>query len=89
MFKINYEKNENNPLFKQFKNKNMTNIKNCQNYIPIYNNFFKLNSNNFNSINLNNKNKILEINNKNTEQVFDCIVKYNEKNENKKTFIKF
>ena len=89
MFTINYKKNENDTLFKNFNNENLTNIKQCQNYVPIYDNFFKLNPNNFNSINLNNKNIILELKNKNTEQVFDCIVKCNEKNETKKTFIKF
>ena len=89
MFTINYKKNENDTLFKNFNNENLTNIKQCQNYVPIYNNFFKLNPNNFNSINLNNKNIILELKNKNTEQVFDCIVKCNEKNETKKTFIKY
>tara|TARA_B110000444_G_C18833817_1_gene594788 strand:- start:36 stop:1775 length:1740 start_codon:yes stop_codon:yes gene_type:complete len=89
MFAINYKKNENDTLFKNFNDENLTNIKLCQNYIPLYNSFFKLNPNNFNSINLNNKNIILELKKKNTEQIFDCIVKCNETNETKKTFIKF
>ena len=89
MFEINYEKNENNELFKQLKNETLTNIEFSQNYVPIYKNFFKLNKDNFNSINLNNKNKILEIKNKITEQIFECTVKYDKTIENKKTFIKF
>jgi hypothetical protein len=89
MFAINYKKNENDALFKHFNNENLANIQQCQNYIPIYNNFFKLNPNNFNSINLNNKNRIIGLNNKNTEQIFDCILRCNENNETIKTFIKF
>ena len=36
-------------------------IENCQNYIPLYNNYFQLNDNNYNSINLNNKFKLENI----------------------------
>ena len=58
---LNYKKNNNEILFSNFRNKDLLNIDNPQNYIPLYENFFSLNENNFNSINLNNKKRIVEI----------------------------
>ena len=58
---LHYKKNDNTQLFQSFKKNDFTNLTKIQNYIPIYNNFFKLNSNNFNSINLNHKHSIVEI----------------------------
>jgi hypothetical protein len=58
---LNYKKNNNEILFSNFRNKDLLNIDNPQNYIPLYENFFSLNENNFNSINLNNKKRIIEI----------------------------
>ena len=52
---ITYKKINNSQLFKNFEDKDLLNMIKCQNYIPIYNCFFKLTSNNFNSINLNNQ----------------------------------
>ena len=51
---ITYKKNNNNNLFDNFKDSKLLNMSECQNYIPLYNNFFTLNEKNFNSINLNN-----------------------------------
>ena len=39
---FNYKKNNNSLLFNE-KNKNLLEISEIQNYIPIYNNFFNLN----------------------------------------------
>jgi hypothetical protein len=50
---VNYQKRKNTNLFSKFTSNKYFNLTNCQNYIPIYNSFFSLNSNNFNSINLN------------------------------------
>ena len=47
---ITYKKNNNDILFKNLED--LVNIKNCQNYIPIYDRFFKLT--NINSIKYNN-----------------------------------
>ena len=52
---ITYKKSNNSQLFENFKNNELLNMESCQNYIPLYNNFFKLNHNNYNNINLNNK----------------------------------
>ena len=47
---IFYKKNNNEKLFKTLEN--ILDLKNNQNYIPIYNAFFDLNYTNYNSINL-------------------------------------
>jgi hypothetical protein len=52
----------------------------CQNFIPIYTNFFKLTSNNYNSINLNNQYVLYSLNKKLTENIFEGTVK-NENDE--------
>ena len=69
---LHYKKNYNSQLFESFKKSNLTNVKNIQNYIPIYKNFFNLTKNNHNAINLNHENSILEICCKKTEQQFKC-----------------
>tara|TARA_Y100001970_G_scaffold278111_1_gene383351 strand:+ start:1537 stop:3273 length:1737 start_codon:yes stop_codon:yes gene_type:complete len=85
---IHYSKNNNNKLFDTLKNDNFTSFTSIQNYIPIYKKFFNLNENNFNTINLNHKHKILEINKKNTYQIFNCIVQKKNKEKNN-LFFKF
>jgi hypothetical protein len=55
---INYKKNNNKQLFENFNNSDFLHIENSQNYFPLYNNFFNLNSTNYNAINLNNKYKL-------------------------------
>ena len=63
---INYSKNNNGQLFEQFKKEEYLNMKEVQNYIPIYDLYFSLNENNYNSINLNQYNKLegVSLNNK-------------------------
>ena len=55
---LNYKKNNNTQLFETISNNNFLDISNAQNYFPLYNNYFDLNSNNYNSINLNNNYKL-------------------------------
>jgi hypothetical protein len=60
-FQLNYQKVDNDKLFKNLEE--FLQIENPQNYIPIYNNFFKINETNYNHINLNSNfsiNKILD-----------------------------
>lgn len=59
MFKIDYQKNVNDRLFNNLEK--YLNVYNIQNYIPLYNKYFKLNETNYNSINLNNKYSICKI----------------------------
>ncbi len=64
---ITYIKNNNKVLFCNFEDKELLNIEKCQNYIPLYKNFFTLNNNNYNSINLNSKNTLNSLITKKTE----------------------
>ena len=50
---INYQKRKNLNLFNKFQSNPNISLSNIQNYIPIYDKFFSLNSTNFNAINLN------------------------------------
>ena len=61
---LNYRKNNNKPLFEKISNNNFLDITNVQNYFPLYNNYFDLNSNNYNTINLNNSYKLEDISEK-------------------------
>ena len=77
---LNYKKNNNQVLFNNFLDKELLNLENPQNYIPIYNNFFSLNDKNYNSINLNNKYSLVEIKKKISENKYLCIVLDENKN---------
>ena len=55
---LNYRKNNNKQLFETISNNNFLDVTNVQNYFPLYNNYFDLNSNNYNAINLNNSYKL-------------------------------
>lgn len=86
-FKINYQKNDNETLFKTLEKE--LNVYEIQNYIPIYTRYFKLNENNSNNINLNHFNTIVDIEKKETDNSF-CIKVKNEKELClKKSFFKF
>jgi hypothetical protein len=50
---LNYQKRKNTGLFNSLENHSCIQLKNIQNYIPIYNKFFSLNTSNYNSVNLN------------------------------------
>jgi len=77
---ITYKKINNSQLFKSFESEDLLNMTNCQNYIPIYRNFFRLNDNNYNSINLNNHYALYNLNKKITENIFEGTAK-NENDE--------
>ena len=77
---LNYKKNTNEILFSNFRNKELLNVDDPQNYIPLYENFFSLNEHNFNSINLNNKKRITEITEKVSENKYK--IKYEDTETN-------
>ena len=86
--KVFYKKNSNENLFKELEK--IVEIKNNQNFIPIYNIFFNLNSSNYNSINLDSISNILNLDKKiNYSKFLGKINKNNEIIENKKFFFKF
>jgi hypothetical protein len=79
---VNYQKRKNLSLFNQFQTNKNINLTNVQNYIPIYDRFFSLNSTNWNAINLNHQWSISDIkdskkkkNDDENEHVFTCKLK--------------
>ena len=72
---ITYKKTNNSQLFENLENPELLNMRNCQNYVPLYNNFFKLNSSNYNNINLNNQNGLHTITKKISENRFKGTIK--------------
>jgi len=78
---VNYQKRKNINLFNKFQTNKNINLTNTQNYIPIYDRFFSLNSTNWNSINLNHQWAISDITdlqhkNDDSEHIFNCKLKH-------------
>lgn len=87
---INYKKNNNMKLFNN-DNKNLLNLLEIQNYIPIFNNFFNLNNSNFNNFNLNYSINLTDIKCQETYNTYKCVLTNSETNEEivKDIFFKF
>ena len=87
MIEIMYKKHHNKDLFKSLEK---SGILNTQNYIPIYQNWFSLNSSNWNNINLNHSNRLILIKNQISNNKYVCsIEKENGETEDKVLFFKF
>ena len=69
-----YKKHDNSKLFLSLE-KNGLGLKQIQNYIPLYNNFFALTDANWNNINLNNKLYLYSIKDKETDNIVNGILK--------------
>ncbi len=98
---VNYQKRKNINLFNKFQTNKRINLSNVQNYIPIYDRFFSLNSTNWNSINLNHQwamsdikdsNKLAKNKDDDNEHIFQCKLKHISDDEDlsntQKVFIK-
>jgi hypothetical protein len=94
---VNYQKRKNINLFNKFQTNKQINLSNIQNYIPIYDRFFSLNTTNWNSINLNHKWSISDIKDykhkdDDSEHIFNCKLKHISDDEDisntQKVFIK-
>jgi len=87
---ITYKKNDNSILFNE-KNKNLLDISDIQNYIPLFNNFFNLTNSNYSNFNLNYPKNLYDISDKESYNKFNCVVtKENiEEKCNEKIFFKF
>jgi len=79
-----YKKNNNDLLFKTLENTQLLNVKNVQNYNPIYQNFFTLNEKNYNNINLNQTFNLFEILKKKTYNKHLCYLENENQKENQK-----
>ena len=83
---INYQKRKNAELFKALEG---FDLKETQNYIPIYKKFFALNDTNYNGINLNNKSYIKNVVSQQQANQYLCtITRENNKDLNKNVFFK-
>lgn len=89
MFELTYKKNDNSKLFETLEKENLMNIKNIQNYIPIFEKFFTVNSKNYNSINLNQKYRISEIYKKCNDNTLSCKIVNDTNNDEIKTDVFF
>ena len=87
---IYYKKNDNKELFKKFNDDSLTCVNNLQNYYPLYNKYFTLNSTNYNSINLQNNYYLNDILKKISYNKFNGLVVDNSENKiNQEIFFKF
>jgi len=77
---LTYRKSPNSNLFTEFEDINLVNARQSQNYIPLYNNFFKLSDSNYNNINLNHKYSLNSITEKINENKYKGTIKNNESN---------
>ena len=73
-----------NTLFEQFNDIHFTNLKDAQNYNPLYENLFDITLSNFNTIQLNHKFRLKKLVAKDNDSVFKAIV-FNHKNNQTKT----
>ena len=94
---VNYQKRKNINLFNKFQTNKKINLTDTQNYIPIYDRFFALNSTNWNSINLNHQWAISDIkdlkhNDDEPDNIFTCKLKHISEDDDmsttQKVFIK-
>jgi hypothetical protein len=94
---VNYQKRKNINLFNKFQTNKKINLSDTQNYIPIYDRFFSLNSTNWNSINLNHQWAISDIkdlknNDEDSDHIFTCKLKHisddDDMSTTQKVFIK-
>jgi len=81
MIKINYQKRKNQKLFKSLENQENLFLSKTQNYIPIYNRFFKLSEKNYNHINLNHPLYLSDIKEKKEENIYECFLENLEEEE--------
>ena len=87
---LNYRKNNNKELFEAINKEEFFDLEKAQNYIPLYEQYFNLNSTNYNSINLNNKLQLDSILEKESYNKFVGTVLDNSNNKHtKKIYVKF
>ena len=87
MLSLFYKKNDNRELFKDIE---LSDIKNTQSFIPIYNKYFSLSEQNYNKINLNHHYHIKNIKSIEGEKnKFNCIIECESQKKNSLSFFKF
>ena len=88
---FSYKKHDNRKLFSNLEDQNLLQISQSQNYIPLYEKFFTINSTNYNNINLNNRYNLHSIKLKETDNIFNGTVinQITGVKEKKNVFFKF
>ena len=88
---IDYIKNDNKDLFLQFKNENLSNFTEIQNYIPVYKEFFNLTNKNYKNVNFKLNNNLKSLVDKVSENKFLCEIENSEKKDiiKKNVYLKF
>ena len=76
-FSLYYRKTKNEDVFHALEESTNLGISNLQNYVPLYEKFFSLNSVNFNNINLNQKYYLNKINNEITKNTLNVEIRDN------------
>ena len=84
-----YIKPNHTVLFQSVVDENGMGVKYPQNYIPIYNRFFSLTSNNYNTITLNHKRSLYKVQNKVNTSIFNCIIQTGKKQEEQDVYFKY
>jgi hypothetical protein len=79
---VEYRKNKNTTLFKNFEDGSLLNVQGGQNYIPIYERFFELNSTNWQNVTLSHLSTLDSILEKKNDNTYTALVSDN--NEEKK-----
>ena len=92
MAQFTYQKRKNQELFKSLEDPTSLFLSKTQNYIPIYKQFFALNTTNYNNINLNHKWYLSSVKERldDTVNLFDCRIKSidSQKVKDKEIFFK-
>jgi len=89
VIQLNYEKRKNTKLFEQFRDSNINDFVDIQNYIPIYSKFFELNDTNYNSFNLNHNIYLNEISKSDDSTIIYKLKNNNTEIVNQNVFIKY
>ena len=69
---FSYKKNNNSSLFTALAKEDFIHASDAQNYIPLYSKFCSLTDSNYNNINLNNTLSLYDVNDKISNNIFNC-----------------
>tara|TARA_Y100000816_G_C26108154_1_gene589784 strand:+ start:791 stop:2698 length:1908 start_codon:yes stop_codon:yes gene_type:complete len=74
-YRVNYVKRKNERLFETLKKEEIMNMEEVQNFIPVYNRFFKLSENNYEVVNLNHQHFVSDIKSKVGGNTFEASIR--------------
>jgi len=87
---VQYRKNKNALLFERFADENLLNVSSAQNYIPLYERFFELNSSNWQNVTLYHLYTLTSVVNKMSDNLYTAVVADDKEQEhNVPVFFKY